>query len=377
MAEESAFPVVGIGASAGGIQALESLFRTMPADTGIGFVIVTHLMRGRESLLPEIMARYTAMPVLAATQDAVVEPNHVYLGGADSILTIKGGRLALQARPADSQPTQIDVFLSSLAEDRGEAAIGILLSGSGHDGTLGFKAIQEHGGLTLAQGHNGSAPLHGEMPNSAIAAGAADLVVTVEDMAARIVAYGHGARRDRGGAGEGDAGPDNTPAYRAIHAILHQQVGHDFSGYKQRTFQRRVRRRMQVLQSPSLEAYVARLRDNAGEVANLFRDLLIGVTGFFRDPDAFDALAREVIPSIFEGRSASDTVRVWIPACATGEEVYSIVIQLLEQNIEDFRVVASDINPKVLHKMNQGLFHEGHLEHVSKYLLHKYYLLHL
>src|SRR5450432_3275719 len=181
--------IVGIGASAGGIAALEALFRGLPVDTGMGFVVITHQARGHESALPAILGRYTAMPVAAAVDGAKVEPNHVYICPPDYLLTLQRGRLHLNRFDVDVPRFPIDAFLASLAEEAGEAAVGIVLSGGGSDGTRGITAIKEHGGLTLAQGHNGSSPIHSTMPDSAIAAGVVDLVLTAEAMGPRLAAF--------------------------------------------------------------------------------------------------------------------------------------------------------------------------------------------
>jgi two-component system CheB/CheR fusion protein len=328
--DSNTFPVVGIGASAGGLQAIKQLFDRMPVDTGMAFVIVTHLPLGRESDLPEIVSRYTKIRTSVAGANQVIEPDHVYVCPPDHILTIEEGCVRLKAREDPVQRKPIDVFLSSLANDRGEAAVGILLSGSGSDGALGMKAIKERGGLTLAQGTDGAGPQHSEMPDAAIASGVVDLVMPAEEMAARLTEFaGTFALADD------DVADIDTAAageyQRSICQIILQQVGHDFSGYKQRTFQRRVRRRMQVLQIRDAAGYLNRLREDSEEVTNLFRDLLIGVTNFFRDPEAFDALERWVIPQLFAGKGANDLVRVWVPGCATGEEVYSIAILMRER----------------------------------------------
>ena len=287
-ADRSTFPIVGIGASAGGVQALKQFFEPMPADTGMAFVIVTHLPMGRESDLPDIVGRFTRMPTRVAGVDQVIEPDHVYVCPADHILMIERGHVRLKAREDSIQRKPIDVFLSSLANDRGDAAIGILLSGGGSDGALGMKAIKERGGLTMAQGSDGTRPQHSEMPDAAISSGVVDMVVSAEEMASRLVEFARTFEpKDGDIAGEAFEKPQ-----QAICAILLRQVGHDFSGYKQRTFQRRVRRRMQVLQIENVADYIDRLRRETEEVTSLFRDLLIGVTNFFRDPEAFEALDR-------------------------------------------------------------------------------------
>ena len=366
MASQDKFPIVGIGASAGGLEALEGLFRTLPADTGMSFSLVTHLARGHDSALPEILSRYTRMPVRTAADEAVLEPNTLYVCPPDHIMTTVDGKLSLQLREDEAQNKPIDVFFTSLAEEHGEAAVGILLSGGGSDGTLGMKAIKEHGGLTLAQGgDDGAGPLQTGMPHTAIAAGVVDLVLPVDKMAMRLADYA----RDFGKIDdviEGDPDseaetPEPRSLYQAIYGILQKRVGHDFSGYKEQSFQRRVRHRMQVLQATSLKNYVARLEKEPDEVTLLFRDLLIGVTNFFRDPGAFELLKSAIIPDLFKGKGASDTVRIWIPGCATGEEVYSIAI-LVREHLDTLRVspkvqvFATDIDDHALAVARSGRY---------------------
>ncbi|MBV9200105.1 MAG: PAS domain-containing protein [Alphaproteobacteria bacterium] len=317
-------PIVGIGASAGGVEALEQLLRSVPAENGLAFVVVTHLPPNRESMLADILGRATPMPVIDAKDGEKVEAEHVYILPPSAILTIQQGRLRLRhTGPADRERAPIDVFFNSLAEDQGEHAIGVVLSGGGHDGTLGIKAIKENGGLTIAQGANVSRPRFVEMPLSAVAGGFVDLELPVEDIPERIIAYVRNW---------GAFDPEKPGDVLAnIHRLLRSRTGHDFSDYKERTFQRRVQRRMQVVQTTKLEEYAERLQKDAEEVHALFRDLLIGVTDFFRDAAAFQALETSVIPKLFEGKGADDEVRVWVAGCSTGEEAYSIAILLREQ----------------------------------------------
>lgn len=322
------FLVVGIGASAGGVEALQSFFAAVPPDPRMAFVVVTHLGAGHESALPQILARATPLPVVPAQDGASVEPNRVYVLASDMVPVLRDGHLHLMPHPATAREYNvIDVFFSSLAEDVGEDAVGVILSGVGHDGTLGAKAIKERGGLTIAQMSDHTAPRYPEMAASAIASGAVDLKVLVEDMGIKLVEY-----RDSVGALDGALASEPervTDRRTAICDILHADLGHDFTGYKERTFLRRVERRMQVLGLRDIDAYVERLRKDRQEVVELFQDLLIGVTAFFRDKEAFDALEEHVIPALFDGKGPGDSVRVWVPGCATGEEAYSIAILLL------------------------------------------------
>jgi two-component system CheB/CheR fusion protein len=369
------FPIVGVGASAGGVEALEYLFKAMPPQPGMAFVVVTHLAPKRESMLPEILARDTRMPVLVAEHDQQIRPNHVYVAPADRVLDVSKGRLGVRATAEVHERTPIDSFFATLAEDQGEYAIGIVLSGAGSDGTLGIKAIKEHGGLTLAQAADGSGPRHSSMPESAIASGLVDLAVPVESMPAQLVAYVRSFDiLDK----EVDKDEEAETIRRAICAILLNQTGHDFSGYKTRTFYRRIERRMQILQIESLAAYADRLRQEGGEVNTLFRDLLIGVTNFFRDSKAFEALQELVMPRLFEGKGASDTIRVWVPGCATGEEVYSLAILLREQAEQTrsrtkAQLFATDIDEAALSVARAGRYPDTLLQGVSKQRLERFF----
>jgi two-component system CheB/CheR fusion protein len=369
------FPIVGVGASAGGVEALEYLFKAMPADPGMAFVIITHLAPKRESMLPEILAHDTRMPVLVAEHDDLVRRDHIYVAPADSVLQIEKGRLRLRSISEGRERTPIDSFFAALAEDQGEYAIGIVLSGAGSDGTLGIKAIKEHGGLTLAQGTDHSGPRHSSMPESAIASGLVDLAVPVETMPEQLIAYVRSfdiLEKDV------DKGERAETTRNAICAFLLDRTGHDFSGYKIRTFDRRIERRMQVLQIPSLAAYADRLRQDPGEINTLFRDLLIGVTNFFRDTKAFDALEQLVMPRLFEGKGPSDLIRVWVPGCATGEEVYSLAIMLREQAEHSrsrvkVQVFATDIDEAALAVARTGRYPDTLLQGVSKQRLERFF----
>ena len=374
---DTPFPIVGVGASAGGIEALESFFKAMAPAPGMAFVIVTHLAPKRESLLPEILARDTQMPVLIAAHDQAVDLNHVYVAPADAVLDIEKGRLRIRPIEDGRERAPIDSFFAALALDQGQYAIGIVLSGAGSDGTLGIKAIKEHGGLTLAQGADHSGPRHSSMPESAIASGLVDVAVPVEAMPEQLVAY---VRSFDILSKSVDKDDETEAIRRAICATLLDQTGHDFNGYKTRTFYRRVERRMQVLQLRSLEAYADRLRQDAGEVNTLFRDLLIGVTNFFRDAKAFEVLERLVVPRLLESKGSSDTIRVWVPGCATGEEVYSLAIMLREQ-IEQMRsrskiqLFATDIDEAALAVARAGRYPDSLLKGVSKERLDRFFVL--
>jgi two-component system CheB/CheR fusion protein len=372
--EPGDFPIVGIGASAGGIEALEGFFRGMPDRPGLGFVIVTHLSPERESMLHEIVARYTALSVSIAETGMTVEIDSVYVLPADAILSIEKRHLQLR-KPNSSRRERkpIDIFFSSLAVDVGELAVGVVLSGGDGDGTLGIKAIKERGGLTLAQVADGFGPRHPDMPDSAIATGLVDFALPADEMGARIAEFSRSMIMLDGITESSRASEDGKAldeAREEIYAILRNQIGHDFGGYKIKTFLRRVQRRIQIRQLGTIEAYVGLLRQEPQEVNALFRDLLINVTNFFRDPDAFENLATMVIPKLFNRRGADDTVRIWVPGCATGEEVFSISILLREHMdqlsaIPRVQIFATDIDDHALGIARSGRYPATLLDSVS------------
>ncbi len=374
MKRDEPFPIVGIGASAGGLRALEDFFKTVPPNPGMAFVVVTHLAPDRESFLADILARHTELAVETAQNGQEVEQNHVYVLPPNASLTIADGRLCLnEFVPEHPERSPVDVFFAALAQDCGEYSVGIVLSGSGHDGLLGIKAIKEQGGLVLAQAGNGSGPSFSDMPGGAIASGLVDFAVPVEEMAAKLLENARGlaaldALAEKPPEAESEQAADQ--AREAIYAALRAQTGHDFSGYKTRTFLRRVQRRMQFHHCDALADYLATLQSQPDEATALFRDLLINVTSFFRDAEAFEALRALVIPRLFEGRGAADTVRVWAPGCSTGEEVVSIAI-LLREHMDTLRapppvtIFATDIDEHALAAARAGRYPEALLEDVS------------
>ncbi len=322
--------IVGIGASAGGLEAFKSFFTNTPADTGMAFVLVQHLSPDHKSLLAELLGKATSMTVIEAANGVQVKANCVFVIPPDSTLTIDGGRLkVVHPAPPRDRRRPIDTFFQSLAEDQGENAIGIVLAGTGSDGSLGLATIKEAGGLTLAQAEFDHHAMAG-MPLSATATGQVDEVLAVEAMPARLMAYQKhltdvAPAKDSDGARK-DAGSHLLTIMTALRA----RSGHDFSQYKEKTLVRRLQRRMQVLQLDTPDAYIQRYRQQPEELDLLFRELLIGVTDFFRDPAAFDALASTVLKDLVAGKGSGDEIRIWIPGCATGQEVFTIAILLRE-----------------------------------------------
>ncbi len=353
--------IVGIGASAGGLEAFKTFFSHMPVDSELAFVLVQHLAPDHTSLLGELVGRSTTMPVIDAADGMPVEPRHVYVIPPNATLTIANGVLQV-SKPAPPRLHRfpIDTFFTSLAEDQGDCAVCVVLSGSGSDGARGLRAIKEHGGLTLAQAGSDHVAMAG-MPASAAATGLVDEVLPAEDMPGRLLAhYRHLL------AAQDNKGPDGTRQdvaghLRTITGLLLAEVGHDFGQYKEKTLVRRIQRRMQVLQIATVAEYIAHLRQEPREAEHLFHELLISVTEFFRDPQAFETLQNEVIPKLLVGKGAADTIRVWVPACATGEEAYSIAI-LLREALESQRappkvqIFATDIDERAMGAARAGRY---------------------
>ena len=368
---DAPIPVVGVGASAGGIDAFHRFFEKMPADSGLAFVVVLHLAPGRRSLLPEILARWTPMPVAEAHDGSAIVANQVLVVPAGVVASLRDGHLYLkdvQREALNAVPAPIDAFFDSLAISLNEEAIGVVLSGTGHDGALGLKAIKARGGLTLAQGVDGSRPEYSGMPDSAVAAGGVDLQVPVEEMPGRII----GARQVRLVTSERPtaAEPDINAIRLAICAILRSRLGHEFGQYKSQTFMRRVQRRMQVLRLADYNDYICRLDADREQVLLLFRDLLISVTSFFRDTSAFAAVEEIIIPRLFKGKDAAGELRIWVPGCATGEEAYSLAILVREYmaglaTMPKVQIFASDIDEIAIGTARAGQFPATLLEGVS------------
>jgi two-component system CheB/CheR fusion protein len=366
----STFPIIGIGASAGGIDAFHTFFNHMPADCGMAFVMILHLPADRKSMLSGILSRWTTMPVVEATHGTQIQANHVYVPPPHAIVTLEDGRLGIElpAQNSDRVFRPIDGFFDSLGTAMREKAVGIVLSGTGSDGALGLKAIKECGGLTIAQGSNGTAPQYGEMPAGAIATGAVDLIAPVEQIPAHLLRF-KDVRIEV--VQNGDAADSIEVARLTICTLLRTHLGHDFSGYRSQTFLRRVERRMAVVNAPTLEDYIVKLKADPAEITLLFRDLLIRVTSFFRDQEIFQTLAAKVIPRLFEGKMADGAVRIWVPGCATGEEAYSLAI-LVREHMESLpaspkvQVFATDIDDSAIATGRLGRYPKTLLEGLSE-----------
>ena len=379
-ADRAASPplIVGIGASAGGLQAYQTFLTHLPPDSGMALVLVQHMLPKRPSKLPELLARHTKMPVQEAVDGATIQLDHLYVAPPNASVTVEGGQLRVRVpMAAHERQTVIDRFFTSLAEDQGPNAVCIILSGAGREGTLGVKAVKEHGGLTMAQDVESAA--HPSMPGSAAAAGFVDLVLEVAKMPPALISYAANLRRING---QGKAATIEASAAAHLGRIcelLRRHKKHNFSEYKENAVLRRIQRRMQVLQLADLAAYVERLEGDPGELDQLFRDLLISVTRFFRDAEAFQVLARRVIPEILERKAPADRIRVWVPGCASGEEAYSIGILLLEErqqhpNPPQVQIFATDIDEVALASARAGVYPAAALAEMPRRLIERYFL---
>jgi len=354
------FPIVGIGASAGGLEALELFLKNVPAGSGMAFVIVQHLDPTHKGIMAELLQRTTAMTVIQVKDRVRVQPNHVYVIPPNKDMSILHGALHLLDPVAPrGLRLPIDFFFRSLADDLEERSIGVILSGMGTDGTLGLKAIKGKAGVVFVQ-DPASAKFDG-MPGSAIAAGLADVVAPVEALPGKIIAYlQHIPLIAPPGLAQED---QSHSAFERVVILLRAQTGHDFSLYKKNTVYRRIERRMGIHQIDRITTYVRLLQENPQELDLLFKELLIGVTSFFRDPEAWGNLKAQVIPALLKDRSPSQALRAWIPGCATGEEAYSLAIvfkevmeQLKPARTHTLQIFATDLDRDAVDKARAGMF---------------------
>ncbi|WNV03927.1 chemotaxis protein CheB [Candidatus Methylospira mobilis] len=367
-------PVVGIGASAGGLEAFEQFFRNVPADTGMAFVLVSHLDPNHASLLTEILQRSTALPIVEANDRIAVAPNHVYVIPPNRDMTILQGKLRLNI-PDEShaQRLPIDTFLRSLAADKGDNAIGIVLSGTGTDGTLGLKAILDGGGVTFVQDPI-SAKYDG-MPSNAIHAGCARFVLPVDEIAK---ALGSGTRSTV----IFQETPPTPAAISGMNRILMQlraASGHDFTLYKKSTINRRIEHRMSQHNIDDTDVYARYLKENPHEVHMLFKELLINVTGFFRDGEAFEILKQDILPELFSDKPADYVFRAWVAGCASGEEAYSIAILLYEwleetHQIFNIQIFATDLDEDAIAFARAGIYPFTVAQDVTLERLHRFFV---
>ena len=399
--DRTLFPIVGVGASAGGLEAFTELLKHLPLDTGMAFVLVQHLDPQHESALTQLLSRVTSLPVQDVTNDLKVEPNHVYVIPPNTNLSIAQGVLKLAARPKPPAiHRSVDFFFEALAQDQRERAMGVILSGTARDGTLGLEAIKAEGGITFAQ--DGSAR-YDSMPTSAVAAGCVDFVLAPMQIAmelARIAKHPHVAgqaehatpvptgRRASLGTTVKETGTEakrnrsDSPAttlsdYPKILHLLRNHCSVDFSLYKSPTIERRIARRMVLEKHDTLDSYARFLHGNTKELDALYSDLLISVTSFFRNPEAFEVLQRKVFPKLLQQRT-DDPVRMWVLGCSAGQEAYSLAMAFMESSekasrVRKLQIFATDLNDAHLTKARHGLYAKALAQEISPKRLRRFF----
>ncbi len=370
------FPVIGIGASAGGLEAFEQFFTNIPSDTGMAFVLVTHLDPTHKSILSDLIKRYTRMTVVQAEDKELIKPNWAYIIPPNQNMTIKEGKLHLTERlEFKGMRLPIDQFFRSLAEEKQEKSIGIVLSGTGTDATLGLREIKGVGGMVMVQ--DPVTAKYDGMPRSAIDNVIVDFILPPNEMPEYLIKYVKHLPSDIEQLG---ANIKIRDSLEEIFTLLHNKVGHDFSAYKLNTLFRRIERRMTVCHITQYSDYIQYLKDYPEEIDNLFRELLIGVTNFFRDKEAFKTFNEQVVSKLFENKNPRDTIRIWILGCSTGEEAYSIAmlvkerIDLLNKEIK-VQIFATDIDARAIDKARQGIFPDNIIVDIPLDLITKYFSL--
>ncbi len=368
-ATRPSFPVVGVGASAGGLEAFSELLRAIPPGSGMAFVLVQHLDPSHPSYLGEALSRATTLPVIEVRDGMPLEPDHVYVMPSTADLGIRAGCLTLLPRPKEAHGPHlpIDLFFEALAQDCGSQAIGIVLSGTGADGSEGLRAIKGEGGVTFAQAP-GSAKFAG-MPEAAIRTGAVDFTLPLPELAAELARVGrHPFVARAAPAGEEPfAGPGEGSELEKVLVLLRAAVGVDFGGYKTASLRRRIARRMALRRMTELKDYVQLLRDDREEARALYEEILVHVTSFFRDPEAFERLKEVVFPKLLEKKHAGSPLRLWSAGCSTGEEAYSLVIALFEflegRRFPDvaIQLFGTDLSEQAIEVARAGLYPEGAL----------------
>ena len=371
----SFLPVIGIGASAGGLEAFQRFFANMPPHAGMAFVIVQHLDPDHESMMSQLIARSTEMTVLQADDGMLIEADHIYIIPPNKYIAVAGGSLRLSV-PTEHRGMRmpIDFLFRSLAEEQKEHTICIVLSGTGSDGTAALRAVNAAGGIAMVQ--DPATAKYDGMPRSAVESGYADYILAPERMPEQILGYikNFGGLRIR----ETPVLPDRLVALSKIVRLLRARTGHDFSLYKKNTIFRRIDRRMNLLAITDMALYHRYLQERPGEAERLFKEILIRVTSFFRDPEAFEALKTKVLPMLLEGKNDGYPLRVWVPGCATGEEVYSIamvVSEFMEETKRDFNVqiFGTDIDEEAISIARAGLYPPAIASSLSRERLRRFF----
>lgn len=369
------FPVVGIGASAGGLDAFKKLLKAIPENSGMAYVLVQHLDPTHESLLPDLLQKVTTIPVLEITDDIKVQPDHIYIIPSNKMLLANDGILQLSPRPEKGKNQRnlpIDLFFNSLAEVHQSYAIGVVLSGTASDGTQGLKAIKEQGGLTFAQDEESAA--YDGMPHSAMMAGVVDFILPPEKIPGKLVELTNSIYKI--GVEPHTIPERDEAAFKQILSLLRIRKGTDFTYYKQTTIHRRILRRIALNKNKEPAAYLKYLRENKGEQDALYQDLLIPVTSFFRDPKVFNNLCESVFPNIIKNKIIGEPIRIWVAGCSTGEEAYSIAICLKEflgGKNEKVQIFATDISEPAIAKARAGIYSKSEVEGATTHHLQEFF----
>ena len=356
------FPIVGLGASAGGLEALKNFFVEVPEDSGLAYIVVVHMASNQPSMLPELLQKVAKVPVRSTQDGQPIEPNNIYINLPEKDIVLYDGKIQLMDVVKKAVRHPIDFFFQSLALEQGGNAAAVVLSGTGTDGTSGIKDIKAENGLVFAQLSDTAA--YDGMPQSAIQTGLVDKILPPEEMPQALIQY----FTHPGIKTAVKIQPKATSAALVrkewldkVFAILRARVGHDFSGYKTNTLVRRISRRMGLNQIETYDKYVRYLRENPGEADQLFRELLIGVTHFFRDAESFDALKTSVLPELIKDLPEDAAIRVWVPGCSTGEEVYSLAM-VIRECLDDIpkrinlQLFGTDIDGQAIEKAREGLY---------------------
>ena len=374
--KRAGFPIVGIGASAGGLETLEAFFSKMPSEANMAFVIIQHLSPTYKSIMASLLAKHTRMTVSEIEDGTTLAPNCVYLNPPNKNVAVFNRTLHLM-EPVKSGAINmpIDFFFRSLSEDQKEKAIGIIVSGTASDGTLGIKAIKGEGGMVIAQDPD-KAKYDG-MPRSAIGTGLVDFILPVERMPKTLIGYvKHPFLKSRGKINVADTTIQHQ--LRKVFALIRSATGHDFSQYKQTTIRRRIERRLAVHQIDKLMDYTRYMQENPLEINALFKDLVIGVTSFFRDPEAYQVLEQKVLPKLLQGRKADDPLRCWVVGCSTGEEAYSLAVIVSEAMAKlkkylTVQIFATDIDEAAIKSARKGIYPDSNATDLSKERLGQFF----
>src|SRR5215468_2127302 len=371
------FLIVAIGASAGGIEAFTELIRALPSTTGMAFVLIQHLDPTHHSILTELLAKETVMRVREVSDGLPLQPNHVYVIPPNATMSIS--RRVLQIAPREETRglhMSIDHFMRSLANEEGSRAIGVILSGSGSDGTLGMAEIQAQGGVTFAQ--DTTTAKYDSMPRSAIAAGCVDYVLPPKAIARELARIAHHPYVAAEPGDDQDYGAGDNAGLNTIFQLLRRSTGVDFTHYRKTTILRRIQRRMVVHKIDKLDEYVRHVQLNPAEIKALYQDMLINVTSFFRNPRVFDTLKAEVFPAILKNRTSDLPIRIWTPGCASGEEAYSVAIALLEflgdkAHQIPIQFFGTDVSETSITKARSGIYPENIQSDLSAERLRRFF----